>query len=70
MDKLNVKDSVKIFVQKPADTSPVEVVNTVNPCDECGIRKSCNEETRKRCCVRCAYDNLNADCDSCILRMD
>jgi hypothetical protein len=38
-DKLNFKDSVKIFIQKPNSPEPVEVVNTDN--------KNTNNENKK-----------------------
>lgn len=72
-DRLNIKDSIKIFVQGPKDDIiPDNKVSDMSsdPCDECGIVKSCNEETKKRCCVKCVYDNLNADCDNCIAKKD
>lgn len=71
-DRLNVKDSIKIFVQGPKDIVPDNKVSDMNsdPCDTCGLINSCNEETKERCCVKCAYDNLNADCDNCIVKKD
>ena len=34
MDKLSVKDSVRIFIQKPTDDAPVEVRNVTEQSDD------------------------------------